>query len=77
MGHCIVSLKVAKRFEMGDKVQIEPICIKGEKSYIEDQASSNTSKGRGYFALNRLNYLQLMIITLKSIHLLTILFSMR
>ena len=52
MGHCIISLTVAKRFEMGDQVEIEPICIKGATSDVEDQGPSKTRKRQGYFVLS-------------------------
>ena len=47
MGHCIISLTVAKRFEMGDQVEIEPICRKGKTSDLDDKDPLKTSKRRG------------------------------
>ena len=49
MAHCFISLKLAKRFEKGGQVKLEPICIKGKTKENQNNDNAKINKDQGQY----------------------------
>ena len=56
MAHCFISLKLAKRFEKGGQVNLEPICMKGKRKENQGQETAKINKNQGH---NLVQYMKL------------------
>ena len=49
MAHCFISLKLAKRFEKGGQVKLEPICMKDKTKENQEQDTEKINKDQGLY----------------------------
>ena len=53
MAHCIVSLKLARRFEENGQLKLEPICTKGNPNGNSNQDTATISQKSGKYLVEQ------------------------